>query len=208
MSHLLLVGLTHSCKQTLGNDCAVRPSVAIRLDTSQVGKRDSAKPRVVVVAVRIALLQTVPLLRFRRAVRMHLADSGTHLSQGRQERLHLLRIPHDHRKRYRANLLYSAGRRWLHASFWPPAPHRRPPGLRKPLQEVTAGTLNRGISPAAPNSSFSIPLPGVPRRPWEILYGQTRSSSPSPVPQAQTSQSNRCPGPSYPLARPARFVRL
>src|SRR6267378_356344 len=52
MSHLLLVGHTHSCKLTLGNDCAVRPSVTIRLDTSQVGKRDSARVWVVVVAVR------------------------------------------------------------------------------------------------------------------------------------------------------------
>src|SRR5258707_14689908 len=52
MSRLLLVGLTHFCKQTLGNDCAVRPSVTIRLDTSQVGKRDSARVWVVVVAVR------------------------------------------------------------------------------------------------------------------------------------------------------------
>src|SRR6266403_2286374 len=52
MSHLLLVGHTHSCKLTLGNDCAVRPSVTIRLDTSQVGKRDSARVWVLVVAVR------------------------------------------------------------------------------------------------------------------------------------------------------------
>src|SRR5216684_2820782 len=52
MSHLLLVGRTHLCKQTLGNDCAVRPSVTIRLDTSQVGKRDSARVPVVVVVVR------------------------------------------------------------------------------------------------------------------------------------------------------------
>src|SRR5439155_11192701 len=52
MSHLLLVGRTRFCMQTLGNECAVRPSVAIRLDTSQVGKRDSAKAWVVAVAVR------------------------------------------------------------------------------------------------------------------------------------------------------------
>jgi hypothetical protein len=30
-------------QKSLGNDCAVRPSVAIRLDTIQFGKRDSAK---------------------------------------------------------------------------------------------------------------------------------------------------------------------
>src|SRR6267154_3331462 len=43
MSHLLLVGRSPFCKQLLGIECAVRPSVTIRLDTSQVGKRDSAK---------------------------------------------------------------------------------------------------------------------------------------------------------------------
>src|SRR6267143_835788 len=67
---------------------------------------------------------------------MHPADPGTHLSQGRQERLHLLRIPHDHRKRYRANFLYSAGSSWFRAPSGPPAPHGRPPGLPHRLWEI------------------------------------------------------------------------
>src|SRR5258708_12650267 len=69
---------------------------------------------------------------------MHSADSGTHLSQRREKLLHLLRIPHDHRKRYRANLLYSAERFRLRASPRTSAPHRRPPSLRKPFQEVAS----------------------------------------------------------------------
>src|SRR5260370_28748861 len=52
MSRLLLVRLKHFCKQPLGNDCAVGPRVPIRLETSQVGKRDSERVWVVVVAVR------------------------------------------------------------------------------------------------------------------------------------------------------------
>src|ERR1700693_5531349 len=87
---------------------------------------------------------------------MHSADSGTHLSQRCQERLHLLRIPHDYRKRYCPNFLYSAASSWFRAPCCTPAPHERPPGLRESFQEVA----NPGISPAAPNNSFSI-LPQV-----------------------------------------------
>src|SRR5260370_3427628 len=69
---------------------------------------------------------------------MHSADSGTDLSQRRENLLHLLRIPDDHRKRYRANLLYSAERFWLSASPRTSAPHRCAPSLRKPFQEVAS----------------------------------------------------------------------
>src|SRR5690242_19443797 len=74
---------------------------------------------------------------------MHPAYPGTHFSQGRQERVHLLRIPHDHRKRYCANVLHSAERFWRRCSFWASAPHRRPSGFRKPFQEVTTMTHSR-----------------------------------------------------------------
>src|SRR6266436_1662843 len=67
---------------------------------------------------------------------MHSADSGTHLSQRREKLLHFLRIPHDHRKRYRANVLHSAERFGLRASPRTSAPHRRPPSLRKPFQKI------------------------------------------------------------------------
>src|SRR5438094_10344747 len=122
---------------------------------------------------RIALLQAVPLFRFRRAVRMHPADPGAHLSQRREEYVQVLRIPHDHRKRYRANVLYSAfGIRFR--SLCSSAPHGRPPGLRESVQEVAAARNPRGgpfsklVSPS-PRSSKLLHLSHPPRKPQKPL---------------------------------------
>src|SRR6266699_3682516 len=134
---------------------------------------------------------------------MHSADPGTHLSQRCQERLHLLRIPHDHRKRYRPNFLYSAASSWFRAPFCTPAPHGRPPGLRKPLQKIATP----GASPVAPNNSFSIPPPDVPLFLQEIRHGQTRSWFRPPAPRAEISQSSNLPDPSLPLAMLGQFAR-
>jgi hypothetical protein len=84
----------------------------------------------------------------------HPAHPGAHLSQGRQEFLHLLRISHDHRKRYRANVLHAAERAWFRASQRASAPHRCPPSLREPFQKVARFSLR---SHHAPQSAFASP---------------------------------------------------
>src|SRR5260370_6846750 len=76
---------------------------------------------------------------------MHPADPGTHLSKRCQERLHLLRIPHDNRKRSRPKFLCSGAGSWFRAPFCTPAPHGRPPGLRKPLQKIATPGIHGGF---------------------------------------------------------------
>src|ERR1700687_4479498 len=115
---------------------------------------------------------------------MHAADPGTHLSQRRQERLHLLRIPHDHRKRYRANFLYSAGSPWFRAPSWPPAPHGRSPGLRKPLQEVAA--LSDLRFDTAPNNA-----------PPSVLFCSKQTSL--TCPNGQFFARHTCTSPKLPV---------
>src|SRR6266702_6507020 len=66
---------------------------------------------------------------------MHAADSRAHLSERYQEQLHLLRISHDRRKRYRAHFLRAALSKRVSPA---PALQRRAPGLRGPLQKVAA----------------------------------------------------------------------
>ncbi len=75
---------------------------------------------------RAPLLQAVPLLRFRRPVRVHAAHPRTHHSQRRPQRMQILRIPHHRGKRYRPHVLRpeNSGRRWCRGGSLPPAPPR------------------------------------------------------------------------------------
>ncbi len=80
-----------------------------------------------------ALLQTVRAFRYRQAVRVHAADSGTHRQERRQERLHVFRISHDRGERH-----FTGDLRQRHSGAHKPrTSERRAQGIRRSLQEVT-----------------------------------------------------------------------
>src|SRR5690348_18336991 len=100
------------------------------------------------VQFRAALLQTVPVLRQRRAIRVHPGGPRAHLSEGREEFLHILRIPHDGREGHRADHLRAALAGSAGSSAGAPAGCS--PGLREPLQEIIlppdlASSLSRAL---------------------------------------------------------------
>src|ERR1700728_4263697 len=81
---------------------------------------------------RTAFMQAVRALRYGKTVRMHAADCGTSGEEGRQERLHVLRVSQDGREGHLASDLRDKRSRCSCCC----QAQRRAHGFRKSLQEV------------------------------------------------------------------------